>query len=141
HKMLPRICSWQRIHTLKNIALHPLPYKIALVSLDWIRKKDPSIALGHACIKASLLQSFIPSQLTIKDHTINLFQNTLPFDKLCTKVTRQILSTSPDLIAFGVFVWNETYTQQVLNLLRNQYKYKGLILCGGPQISYAPKGT
>ncbi|CAG8443092.1 3097_t:CDS:1 [Acaulospora colombiana] len=117
------------------------PYKISLVSLDWIRKKDPPVALGHACIKASLFQSFTSSQLLINDHVVNLFQNTLAFDELCKAIAQQILSTSPDFIAFGVFVWNEMHTQRILNLLRNDHKYKGLILCGGPQISYAPKGT
>ncbi|CAG8524282.1 8478_t:CDS:1 [Diversispora eburnea] len=143
--MISKLFAGKQIHSTRNVAFYALPritpYKISLVSLDWIRKKDPPIALGHACIKASLIQSFTSSKLLVNDHTINLFQNTLPFDKLCSSIVQQILSTSPDLIAFGVFVWNETHTQRVLNHLRNEHKYQGLLLCGGPQISYAPKRT
>ncbi|CAG8769317.1 17768_t:CDS:1, partial [Acaulospora morrowiae] len=63
----------KRTSSIKDFAFYSLPratpYKISLVSLDWIRKKDPPIALGHACIKAALRQSFRQSQLMVNDHT------------------------------------------------------------------------
>jgi len=49
------------------------------------------------------------------------------------------ISPLPDLLALGVYVWNESHVQEIIKTVRNR-GFKGSIVLGGPQISYVGKG-
>ncbi|CAG8466027.1 7225_t:CDS:2 [Rhizophagus irregularis] len=138
--------------------------RLALVSLDWIRPKDPLTNLGHASILATL-QKYNSNQLTfLNDHRYSV-KYCPDVEEFSENVVKNLIYDEPDLIAFGVYIWNELHTQLILKKLRKRikerdyisigfsgkgrgegrimidYLRKPLILLGGPQISYAPINT
>ncbi|KAI8823398.1 uncharacterized protein EV422DRAFT_565348 [Fimicolochytrium jonesii] len=118
--------------------------RISLVSLDWLRPKDPRIALGHASIKAKLTQSQFAERLDVKDHSFNVNPSqSLPADLLSTaeEAADEILASKPDLVAFGGYVWNESYVQNIHKILATSNPRNTFNILMGPQTSYAPKGT
>ena len=122
-------------------------FRVALVSLDWIRPKDPKVPLGQACLIAKLLEnknlvkdlSLLNLEFDVKKSFHWEDKNSL--DQFCQSVCDKVLSVNPNLIALGAFVWNEPHIQKIIWLLRNQMNYEQKILIGGPQVSYAPAGT
>jgi len=103
--------------------------KLILASLDWIRKKDPPFALGHASIVANFMKRRVP--VIHQAWSVN----TSNFDP--KKVVDFALdhADSHSDFALGAFVWNESYTQEIIKELRKR-KFPGRIILGGPQISY-----
>ncbi|CAG8692648.1 4534_t:CDS:2 [Funneliformis mosseae] len=138
--------------------------RIALVSLDWIRSKDPLTNLGHASI-LSTLQKYNSHQVTFLNNHRYSVKNCLDVDGFSENVVKNLVVDEPDLVAFGVYIWNELHTQLILKKFRKRMKQvdhvsigfagkgsgegkimidylrKPLILLGGPQISYAPINT
>ena len=111
--------------------------RLALVSLDWTRAKDPPLSLGHASILATLqagrphlTERIIPLQRSVIDPT---------FDP--KHLAEEILSQDRNDfdVAFGCFVWNEADVKSIIAHLRNR-GFNGSILLGGPQVSYSPSG-
>lgn len=130
-----------QIKSISNI------HRLALVSLDWIRPKDPKIPLGQASLLAKIYENkILNKKLTVKNFEFDVkdsFKNGDEnyFNNFCHEISHKIYSTSPDLIALGAFVWNEQHIQKILSILRNDLKYDRKILVGGPQVSYALPGT
>ncbi len=121
--------------------------KFSLVSLDWIRQKDPPMSLGHASILAAMKQNkLINENLILSSFDINIngndsLRNQIHFNEFCDEITLKVVKTQPDLIAIGVFIWNEIFVQRLLMSLRKKFNYKNKILLGGPQITYARVST
>jgi radical SAM superfamily enzyme YgiQ (UPF0313 family) len=122
--------------------------RLSLVSLDWIRQKDPKVSLGHASILAKMYAN--PSLMNHVDLRSFEFdvQDSFKistkeyFDEFCEHIANQIVYSDPHLIAFGAFVWNEAHIQRLISILRKEkFNFEGKILIGGPQISYALPGT
>ncbi len=110
----------------------PTPRPLVLVSLDWIREKDPRTTLGQASLLASLKQ--IPNQAV---HPIQVAINQTGFDRdqLLQTVFQSLMDTHSDL-AIGAYVWAEPVIQWLLPRLR-QKGFQRRIIMGGPQVSYS----
>lgn len=126
-----------------------MSYRLAMISLDWIRNKDPKVSLGHASILARLFEEQkvlceekTPILIDRYEYDVkSSFGNELLFGDFCFQVAKQALSNNPDMISIGAFIWNEIHIQRILKLLRNDFKFKNKIVLGGPQISYALPST
>lgn len=103
--------------------------RLLLASLDWIRKKDPPLSLGHASIVANFKKHQSP--ITHQAWSVNIPD----FDP--NQVVNFAMQNADDTtdFALGAFVWNEVYTQEIVNQLKTN-KFPGRIILGGPQISY-----
>lgn len=129
-----------------NGAIKPL--RLSLVSLDWIRQKDPKVSLGHASILAKLYANKpLMNHIDLRSFEFDVqdsfkIASQAYFEEFCEQIANEIVSSDPHLIAFGAFVWNEVHIQKLISILRQEkFNYKGRILIGGPQISYALPGT
>lgn len=109
---------------------------LVLLSLDWIRPKDPRTSLGHASLLARLAAvpgvSVTPLAYAVNDPN---FSRAAVLDAVLDAV-----GDRDTQVAVGVYVWNEPVVQWLLPALRRA-GFRGRILLGGPQISYAPVGV
>lgn len=107
---------------------------VVLVSLDWIRPKDPRTSLGHASILARLAADarvdVRPVAFAVNDPA---FRREVVLDAVVDAA-----GVDAD-IAIGAYVWNEPIVQWLLPALRAS-GLRGRIILGGPQISYSPPG-
>jgi radical SAM superfamily enzyme YgiQ (UPF0313 family) len=110
-------------------------HQIVLVSMDYLRDKDPRRSLGHASILARLRQ-----EPDIHVMPIEFAVNVPGFtrDKLLAAIIECIVDPRT-VVAIGAYVWNEPEVQWLLPALRRS-GFRGPIVLGGPQISYAPPG-
>lgn len=108
--------------------------RLVLVSLDWLRPKDPRVSLGHASLRARLAGvaklEVIPVAVAV---------NAIDFDRERLLAALLHTATGNADIAIGAFIWNEPVVQWLLPALRRE-GFAGRIILGGPQISYAPAG-
>jgi hypothetical protein len=118
---------------------------LVLVDLPWTRDKDPRIPLGHASLLAALRArtkaEVRPLVLPVND----------PASRVGAAVGA-ILGAAGGVgagengeadvadVAIGVYVWNEALVQRLLPALRSA-EFRGRIILGGPQISYAGAGV
>lgn len=112
----------------------------ALVSFDWMRKKDPSVALGPASIAACIVDQGLSVQLLTYDvSTQPPSPNSVAKDiKDCVDAYKS-MGMATD-VALGAFVWNEGLVNTVTQRLKEQ-RVDSRIILGGPQVSYAPSGV
>lgn len=108
---------------------------LVLLSLDWIRPKDPRTSLGHASLLARLAAVpdlvVIPVAFAVNDPATTR-------SGVLAAVMAAIRGSRAD-IAIGAYVWNEPVVQWLLPALRRSC-FEGRIILGGPQISYATAG-
>ena len=102
--------------------------KILLVSMDYIRPKDPSLPLGLASIIANLQSHGIDHELL----TYNV-KNNIEMDSIVS----DIMESNATDVMLGAFIWNEHYVQHIMNLVSPHKK----IIIGGPQVSYVSPGN
>lgn len=104
---------------------------IVLVSLDWFRPKDPPVSLGTSSIATNLLRHGL-------DVTCLPFNvNTANFS--ADEVLQKVFDLKPHngtLLGVGAYIWNEPFLQDILFRLK-AYRFPGIVLLGGPQISYS----
>ena len=100
---------------------------LALLSLDYIRPKDPAMPLGVASIIANLKKHSI-------DHH-SLFYN-VRYDVDPEQIVADVMKTNASDVLIGAFVWNEPYVQHVMKKVS---PYKRVVI-GGPQVSYVGVG-
>lgn len=108
--------------------------RLILVSLDWLRPKDPRTTLGHASLLAMLVADGVDVI------SISRAVNVAHFDR--EELLRSIMAAmNPSCdVAIGAYVWNEDVVQWLLPALRGA-GFSGRIILGGPQITYAPAGV
>ncbi len=109
--------------------------RIVLVSLDWLRPKDPRVTLGHASLHARLAAD--PGVDVVP---VSYAVNVAGFDRRALLADVLRAASSGADIAVGVYIWNEGVVQWLLPALR-QAGFVGRIILGGPQITYAPAGV
>jgi radical SAM superfamily enzyme YgiQ (UPF0313 family) len=108
---------------------------IVLVSLDYLRPKDPRRSLGHASLLARLRTEPRSKALPL-EFAVN--ESGFRREHALVAILESILDRDT-IVAIGVYVWNERVVQWLLPALR-QAGFSGRIVLGGPQISYAPTG-
>lgn len=111
---------------------------LCLLSLDWTRDKDPRVPLGHASLVAALREAdaaeltAISVPMNVADFSIeNVLQQLLDAIRLHPQYET--------CVGFGVYVWNDHLVRALINELR-RHGFGGLIILGGPQISYSEPG-
>lgn len=111
---------------------------IVLVDLFWTRDKDPRVPLGHASLLASLRQ--VPG-ITVRSIAIPVNVANVDPGQLADTVLTAAAGSRADAvdIALGAYVWGEEILKLLLALLRRR-GFRGRIILGGPQISYAGAG-
>lgn len=109
---------------------------VVLVSLDWLRDKDPRRSLGHASLLARLHAE--------KDIAVSYVEFAVNAPNFTRKaLLAAVLAAVRDdrsWVGIGAYVWNERVVQWLLTELR-RVGFTGRIVLGGPQISYAPPGV
>jgi hypothetical protein len=112
--------------------------RVVLVALDWHRPKDPRLPLGHASLVARLAATprveLIHGAFSVgawSSRPAELAQRIL--DR-----TRGLRASEVD-VAIGAYVWNDALLRRLLPLLRAG-GFRGRIVLGGPQITYAGAG-
>ena len=96
---------------------------LLLLSLDYIRPKDPAMPLGVASIIANLTRHGISHQ--------SLFYN-VRYDIDAEEIIEDVMGTDSTDVMIGAYVWNEPYVQRIM---KRVHPYKRIVL-GGPQVSY-----
>ncbi len=112
--------------------------RVILVALDWHRPKDPRLPLGHASLAARLATT--PGAELIHGAFDVNGPGGQP-EQVAARILEHALArpAAEVDVALGAYVWNETTIQRSLPLLR-QGGFRGRIVLGGPQISYASPG-
>ena len=109
--------------------------RLAMISLDWTRPKDPPLSLGHASILANLTKhniDIIPKSWAVNDSKFQL-------DDVFEFLENSVLSKENFDVAIGAFVWNEKQVQDISAYLKSS-KFSGNVIVGGPQVSYVKNG-
>lgn len=108
---------------------------IILVDLYWTRDKDPRVPLGHASLLAALAQE---PDLDIHSVVVPVNLGNIDPEALATRILACVHDRAPGAVdvAIGAYVWAEELLQRLLPLLRAR-GFRGRIILGGPQISYA----
>lgn len=110
---------------------------ILLVDFYWTRDKDPRIPLGHASLLASLTAR---PGVTARSIPIAVNDNALDLEAIASDLIEQAVGEHERVdIAIGAYVWAEERVKPLLTLLRAG-GFRGRIILGGPQISYAGPG-
>jgi radical SAM superfamily enzyme YgiQ (UPF0313 family) len=110
---------------------------VVLVSLDWIREKDPRTSLGHGSLLATLRRT---PGITVS--SVRHAVNAASFDanRVLDEVMTALNQGARPLVAIGAYVWNEHHVRRLIRELRAA-GYEGEIVIGGPQVSYAGEGA
>lgn len=103
--------------------------KIALLSLNWYRKKDPRVPLGMGYIYAELKNS----TKSLGKIDVTFLENDVRAN--LSNTVHQILSLDPDILGIGVYAWNNEAVRKVLHSIR-KFECKPLVVLGGPEITY-----
>lgn len=109
--------------------------RIVLVALPSLRDKDQKIPLGHASLLAALRTE---SMLDVRSIVWPINDDVDTATDAVSTILKQVAGmpcTSVD-VAIGAYIWNDDLLKKILSLLRNR-GFKGRIVLGGPQISYA----
>lgn len=102
---------------------------VSLVAFDWTREHDPRVPLGHASIEACLRAAGVE----ITPHVFSV--RTLDIEGE-SRVVQDILDARREVVAIGVYAWNDPVVRRVIRGVRAQSSAQ--IVLGGPQITYAP---
>jgi radical SAM superfamily enzyme YgiQ (UPF0313 family) len=110
---------------------------LTLVDLYWTRDKDPRVALGHASLLASLRQL---SGVSVRAIAAPVNVASIDPAELAERVHASVAGPPEEMdVAIGTYVWGEELVRELLTRLR-QRGFRGRIIMGGPQISYAGPG-
>lgn len=103
--------------------------KVALLSLNWYRKKDPRVPLGMGYIYSELMNTTKPYakvDVSLLEYDVR--------DNLSNTV-HQILTLDPDILGIGVYAWNNEQVRKILHSIE-KFECKPLVVLGGPEITY-----
>ncbi|RYZ17001.1 MAG: B12-binding domain-containing radical SAM protein, partial [Myxococcaceae bacterium] len=115
----------------------PMPRRVILVSIDWTRDKDPRLPLGHASIVAALRRA----QVEVRAFSFPVNHADFDEERLLATLLEETRGVEPGQVdvGIGVYVWNDRVVKRLLSALRRA-GFRGRIVLGGPQISYAAAG-
>lgn len=105
------------------------PIKVMLLSVNWHREGDPRTPLGIAYIY-SWLRTYWKGRRSLALSLVDCDVR----DNL-SNVIHKIYLESPDILGFGVYVWNADAVSKIITSLR-LVGYNGAIILGGPEITY-----
>lgn len=113
--------------------------RIVLVDLCWTRDKDPRLPLGHASLLAALRRE---PELDTRSVVLPVNAGPTGADEVAIAILAEARGAAPEDadVAIGAYAWNEALLQSTLPLLRER-GFRGRIILGGPQISYAGAGV
>jgi hypothetical protein len=112
--------------------------RVVLVDFFWTRQKDPRVPLGHASLLASLRQSAYVEAIPVV-HAVN--QPGTSVEATVATIVGHLagVADSEVDVAIGAYAWAEPLVRATLSSLRRA-GFRGRIIVGGPQVSYAPAG-
>ena len=112
----------------------PVHRPLGLVSLDWTRPKDPRVSLAHA----SLVAAARTADIEVVEFCYRVDDPAFDWRRVVHDVLERFpVSDSRGCdLGIGAYVWNEAHVQAILPALR-QRGWRGRIILGGPQVSYA----
>lgn len=109
---------------------------LVLVNLPWLREKDPRATLGDVSLRARLQRTpGLVVTSVVRDANTNAFV----VDELVDAVLGAA-HVPGTVIGIGCYIWNEAIVQRLLPALRRS-GFRGPIVLGGPQITYAGPGV
>lgn len=111
---------------------------VLLVDLVWARPKDPPVSLAAASLIAAV-RARTGAEVRSLTMTINSAE-AAPGD-FADRILEQTTGFSSDAVdvAIGVYVWAESFVRELIARLRAS-GFKGRIILGGPQVTYAGLG-
>lgn len=109
---------------------------LVLLNLPWLRDKDPRATLGDASLRARLAR-----QREVEQISVSRPVNGADFsrEELAQTLMKECRRPSA-MLGIGCYVWNEAVVQWLLPELRRR-GFRGRIVLGGPQITYARHGV
>lgn len=110
---------------------------VVLIDPYWTRDKDPRVPLGHASLLAALRRAGVE----VVSMPVAVNGAGADVARLADQVLAACRGRRPDEVdvAIGVYVWGEELVQALLRRLRAA-RFRGRVVLGGPQISYAGPG-
>jgi radical SAM superfamily enzyme YgiQ (UPF0313 family) len=107
------------------------------VSIDWTRDKDPRVPLGHASITAALRSAGVE----VRAFSFPINRAGFSAERILWDVLESARGLEPEQVdvGLGVYIWNDKVVKSLLASLR-RHGFRGRIVLGGPQISYAGPG-
>lgn len=111
---------------------------LVLIAMPWTSKHDDFAPLGHESLISSLKQD---SRLNVEE----IIQPVCDGEFLAEDLSKQVMSLAYGIpsenidVGVGVYVWNDKQVKELLRSLRAK-NFKGRIILGGPQITYAGVG-
>jgi radical SAM superfamily enzyme YgiQ (UPF0313 family) len=54
------------------------------------------------------------------------------------KITDELLAFNPDIIGFGVYIWNVDKSMEIISMLKSR-RPELILIAGGPEVSYEPE--
>jgi radical SAM superfamily enzyme YgiQ (UPF0313 family) len=110
--------------------------RLVLLNLPFLRAKDPRATLGDASLRARLTRD-----REVEVVSVTWAVNTLGSDRAAlADVLMAELGRGDPMLGIGCYVWNELVVQWLLAELRRR-GFRGAIVLGGPQITYAGAGV
>ncbi|MBZ0152259.1 MAG: B12-binding domain-containing radical SAM protein [Planctomycetes bacterium] len=110
--------------------------RLVLLNLPFLRAKDPRATLGDASLRARLTRD-----REIDVASVTWAVNTPSADRgALADALMDELGRSYPMLGVGCYVWNEPVVQWLLPELRRR-GFRGTIVLGGPQITYAGAGV
>lgn len=110
--------------------------KLLIVSFDLIREGESTISLSIGSLLSTLHQSeYYGHKFSVDHFSINLLDEA----GLATRLNQlhEINFGEYDWVAVSAYIWGEKWLRQFLQYLRYEYRYKGIVVLGGYQVSYS----
>lgn len=111
---------------------------LILIAMPWTCKHDDFAPLGHASLVSSLK---FEGNLNVEE----IIQPVCDGEFLAEALSNQVMTLANGIptenidVGVGVYVWNDKQVKELLRSLRANC-FKGRIILGGPQITYAGEG-
>lgn len=110
--------------------------RLVLLNLPFLRAKDPRATLGDASLRARLTRD---RDIDVASVTWAVNTSGAEREALADALMAELGCGSP-MLGIGCYVWNERVVQWLLPELRRR-GFRGPIVLGGPQITYAGAGV
>ncbi len=112
-----------------------------LASFDYAQIYITNISLASSSIMALLKSNFETGKKTTMElHHRQYNVKNASLESLTNSALSDIKEIQPDVLATGVYVWNESFINSIFETLHKTSNKPKYIVFGGPQITYSPKG-